>query len=391
MFVQDIHRARTSNAARLPGLAEAPVGRPRGVRWSRAAACTAVLLLGGPALAQLGLGSGGGGPSADPVGLPIAGFESLEVRRAEVELDLRGVHASPRVACDGVYTVINPSPDPVESRVVVLQGSSPHYASPPPRADLDGVELAPPERTTIRWDLMWYLVPRVPAPAGYAPERFAQHESDPLAFRMRVPPGEHRVRVRQHAWTLDVLDRQKLFGQYLIEYGLSPSRRWSGLRELVLRVRVPRGWPAASSPPLDREGDVLTGRWSAAPGPVLSLSVHVPHRSLGDARALPWALIVAGVAASLFAGVAVGRRLRRSSRPWTLALLGVPAALVGPGLLHHLGDRVGAAIIAHRVGYPPFTDIVTGFTNLLGVFAGGLAAALAYLLASLLAHRPGRT
>lgn len=354
------------------------------------ATCLAALLFGAPASAQLGLGFGGGGPSADPVGLAVASFESLEVRRAEVDLDLRTVHESPRVACDAVYTVFNPSAEAVESRVAVIQGSSEYYASPAPRADLDGTALGPPARATVHREPLWYIVRRVPAPAGYEAGLYAQHQGDPQAFTMRVPPGEHRVRVRQHAWTLDVLDRQKLFGQYMIEYGLSPSRRWTGLRELVVRVHVPPGWLAASTPALERAGDVLTGRWSEAPAPVLVLSAHVPRRPVGDARALPWALLVMGLAGSLAAGVAIGRRLGRAARPWKPAIIGIPVALVAPGLLHHLGDRAASAIIAHRVGYAPFTDIVTAFGALLGVCFGGVAAALAYGLASFIAHQRAR-
>jgi Zn-dependent protease with chaperone function len=62
-------------------------------------------------------------------------------------------------------------------------------------------------------------------------------------------------------------------------------------------------------------------------------------------------------------------------------------AFLGPGLLYHLGDRAGAAIIAHRMGHAPHTDILSTFVDVVVMGVAGVAAVFAYTLASLLAHR----
>lgn len=335
------------------------------------------------ASAQIGLGFGGGPPSADVAGLVVGGFEGVSVERAETVLDLRAVHERHVVPCETSYTLVNPGP----ARDLEVLATSGLRTDNDPVATLDGAALPSCAPARFPRGFTWPGRRDVPTPPGLGPVAYVQHQDVACSLRFSLPPGTHRLRLRQRTAMQAIESVDHTLGDYQLIFGLEPARRWAGLRELSFRVLVRSGWPAAASPSLARDGDGLSGRWTSVPADSIALSVRTPRPSLRLARSFPWGLLFAGLAAVIAGAWALGRRLSLSGRPWRLALLALPVAFVLPGAGYKLGDRLATALITHQIGFAPRFDILSTFGDVLVMGFGGAVGAVAFLLASFSAHR----
>jgi len=351
--------------------------------WIVGALAVASLSYSPSASAQIGLGFGGGPPSADVVGLAVGGFEGVSVERAETVLDLREVHLRHVVPCETTYTLVNPGP----SRDLEVLATSGVRIDNDPVAELDGAALPSCAPAYFPRGFTWPRRRDVPTPPAMAPVAFVQHQEVACALRFSLPPGTHRLRIRQRTAMQAIESVDHTLGDYQLLFGLEPARRWTGLRELSFRVHVRSGWPAAASPSIARDGDGLSARWTTVPADSIALSVRTPRPSLRLARSFPWALLFAGLAAVIAGAFALGRRLSLSGRRWRLALLALPVALVLPGAGYKLGDRLATALITRQLGFAPRFDILSTFGDVLAMGFGGVVGAVAFLLASFAAHR----
>jgi hypothetical protein len=123
-----------------------------------------------------------------------------------------------------------------------------------------------------------------------------------------------RVRYRAEATAYSV---NQLTPVWQLGYVLAPAREWGGFGGAEVRVELPRGWRAASSPALERRGNALVGRWQGLPADALALSAQAPEPS-----ATPWYLAWGALALGLLAlcgtlagrvGAALGRRGKSSA------------------------------------------------------------------------------
>jgi hypothetical protein len=110
---------------------------------------------------------------------------------------------------------------------------------------------------------------------------------------------------------------------------LGPARSWGGFGALDVRLRLPRGWTAATTPALRREGEALVGHWNGIPADAIAISVRAPEP---NARVRYWLVVAAALLA--LAGLArLGRSLgqslgaRRQSGAWA-GLAAVAAAVI---------------------------------------------------------------
>lgn len=335
------------------------------------------------ASAQMGLTFGGGPPAADAVGLVVGGFEGLTVERAETVLDLREVHLRKVVPCETTYTLLNPG----AARDLEVLATSGVRTDSDPVAELDGAALATCAPAYFPRGFRWPTRRDVPTPPGLDPVEYRQHHESACVLRFSLPPGTHRLRIRQRTSLQATESGDRTLGDYQFIYGLEPARQWTGLRELSFRVLVRSGWPSASSPSVARGGDGLSARWSTVPADSIAVSVRTPRPSLWLARSFPWALLFAALAAVIAGAFALGRRLSLSGRRWRFALLALPVAFVLPGAGYKLGDRLATALITRQLGFAPRIDILSTFGDVLVVGFGGAVGVVAFLLASFAAHR----
>lgn len=335
------------------------------------------------ASAQIGLSFGGGPPAADTAGLVVGGFEGLSVERAETVLDLREVHLRRVVPCETTYTLLNPG----TARDLEVLATSGGGTGNDPVAELDGAPLATCAPAYFPRGFTWPGRRDVPTPPGLDPVEYRQHHESACVLRLSLPPGTHRLRIRQRTSLQAIESADHTLGDYQLIYGLEPARRWAGLRELSFRVLVRSGWPAATAPSIARDGDGFAARWTTVPADSIALSVRTPRPSLRLARSLPWALLFAGLAAVIAGAFALGRRLSLSGRRWRYALLALPVAAVLPAAGYKLGDRIATALITRQLGFAPRFDILSTFGDVLVMGFGGAVGVVAFLLASFAAHR----
>jgi hypothetical protein len=92
-------------------------------------------------------------------------------------------------------------------------------------------------------------------------------------------------------------------------------------------VQLPESWEAAAQPALQREGDVLVGRFQGVPADMLAVTARHPAELTWG-----WIFVLAGMVIGLLAGVTLVRRLGRLAAGWGLGpavLAGLAASLAG--------------------------------------------------------------
>jgi hypothetical protein len=148
-----------------------------------------------------------------------------------------------------------------------------------------------------------------------------------LAFSLALAAGEKHVIEIRYGLAPGWYDTGDLYRSHQIAYLLAPARQWGGFGTLDVRVQLPEGWEAAAQPALQREGDVLVGRFQGVPADMLAVTARHPAELTWG-----WIFVLAGMVIGLLAGVTLVRRLGRLAAGWGLGpavLAGLAASLAG--------------------------------------------------------------
>ncbi len=131
-------------------------------------------------------------------------------------------------------------------------------------------------------------------------------------FSITLKPGAHQLRVRYAAKPTSYATggAPRLYWQ--LAYILAPAREWAGSGGLDVHVQLPKGWRFASTLPLTRAGDELTGSFGELPADAIAMTAQ--------ARSIP------------IVGVVVF---------WASKLLLVACVVGGPVILWRTGRRIG--------------------------------------------------
>lgn len=258
-----------------------------------------------------------------PAGEPTAALEGLRIERERLVLDLTPIPEGRYAAVEAEYRIVNAGP----ARTLPLEFVALGRALEGAQVWLDDQPVSAERVDSLAVPAAWAVVKQTPALEG-APLPYAVsdgfHAPSGIRFTVTVPTGQHTIRVRYDVEVgfTSSGDHPNLVHQFA--YSLAPARTWAGFGQLDLEVRLPAGWDAATTLPLRREGDTLTGRFRGVPGDVLAVSARAPisplRRPLQVLGVLAWALIVA------FFGIVSGRLAARSGRRARAAL---PGAILG--------------------------------------------------------------
>jgi len=305
------------------------------------AAIALAVAMPGRAWANVGPPSSGGQLVAEPQGVT-----SVSITQETLSIDLRPLADDHPVRVEAVYELSNP----LDRQTVELAFASGAPGVSGFRVWLDDDPVDSQRRPEMMVPPSWHPPPETPGIDGRALDYLShqRHEVTPFVFTLTLPPGPSRLSVtysaeatRYHVGEPTVV---RQFG-----YALAPAAAWKSFGGLQLEVRLPAGWLAAVTPSLEREGDVLRGRFNHLPGDAVALTVQAPtppaYRVVYvGGLALLAACVVGGGVGCWRVGFAMGRRqVAAGGRSWPRAVglallwaagvlaLGV-AAIFGPDL-----------------------------------------------------------
>lgn len=269
-------------------------------------------LLCAPAVARANISAPwhAGDPGAEPGG----DLGQLEVIREQFELDLRPLaHGAGRVPVRVRYEVRNGGDAVTRELVFVTPGIA--------RGEvlLDGEPVPGAEARTEKLPEVWQNM-RTPDIDGGDLQYEVAPAAQVLGFSLALAAGAQHVIEIRYELAPGWYDTGELYASHQIAYLLAPARQWGGFGTLDVRVQLPEDWEAAALPALQREGDMLVGRFQGVPADMVGVTVRRPAElSWG------WIFVLAGVAIGLLAGVTLVRRLGRLAATWRL----LPALLAG--------------------------------------------------------------
>jgi hypothetical protein len=94
-------------------------------------------------------------------------------------------------------------------------------------------------------------------------------------FSVTLPTGASTLVARYRARAAGT-DEHRPTVTWLFPYVLAPAREWGSFGGLDVTAYVPDGWEAASTPALEREGEVLRGSFTGLPADNLVLAARAP-------------------------------------------------------------------------------------------------------------------
>jgi hypothetical protein len=257
-----------------------------------------------------------GDHAAEPLGL-----KGVAITHEELTIDLRPLAAVQPVAVEAVYYLHNPGPAQKLGLVFVTGaagvsdfevrlGDRPLESKPVPRVELLG--------NGKGWEVHpGWKPPRDPRGISGSSvyPNFAEDEKALLAFDVELPPGPSTVTARYHGRACGTHEGHPT-ATWVFPYILSPAKEWGSFGGLEVTVFVPEGWESASTPALEREGDVLRGSFPSLPADALMLAARAPvGPELGRAVCLYLGLYafaaVGGGVLCWWAGRSLGRFLGR--------------------------------------------------------------------------------
>ncbi len=251
-----------------------------------------------------------GEPGAEPGGE----LGQLEVTSEQLAIDLRPLaDGADRVPVTVRYEVRNRGDAVARELVFVTPGIAGGEVL------FDGEPVAGAEARTETLPEVWQNA-RTPGIDGGELQYDVSAETRVLVFSLAFATGAQHVIEIRYALAPGWYDTGDLYRSHQIAYLLAPARQWGGFGALDVRVQVPEDWEAAAQPALQREGDVLVGRFQGVPADMLAVTARHPAELTWG-----WIFVIAGVALGLLAGVTLVRRLGRLAASWRLA----PALLAG--------------------------------------------------------------
>jgi hypothetical protein len=251
--------------------------------------------------------------SGSRLGEPAGALAGVAIEHETLDIDLRPLKAEKPALVEAVYRVRNDGPARTLDLLFVANG----LARGSTVVSVDGRPVSAAPGTAGALPASWRAPAATPAPEG-APGAipYEPRSEGTLAFRAALPAGRHEIRVRYPA-EASVYSRNELTPVWQLGYVLAPARDWASFGTLDVRVRVPRGWTAGSSIPLQRRGSELTGSFRGVPADALALAVQRPRPSM-----MPLVLLWVALSAALLVcfgwlsrrmGMALGRRGKSSA------------------------------------------------------------------------------
>ncbi len=276
----------------------------------------------------------------DPVGEP-RGLRQVAIVREELAIDLRPLAAAQPVRVEATYRLYNNGP-PRRLDLVFVSGA-PDVSEFEVRLGGRVLESREVPREQVGRPESWKQPESVRGIEGKPVYLMYENSSPLVAFTVDLPSGASTLTARYRARAAGT-DERSVAATWVFAYVLSPAREWGSFGDLEVTAYLPDGWQHASATPLEREGDVLRGRFTGLPADSLAVAVRAPvgpefqwaiYRSVG----LFALAVVAGGAFCWLAGRWQGRFFARKSRPdlagpgrsrWPIAVLaGVVALLWG--------------------------------------------------------------
>ena len=266
--------------------------------------------------------------AGDVLGEPAGGLGSVVVEHERLTMDLRPLAKGRPAVVEAAYRTRNDGAARTLRLLFVadgLRGAGEVW--------LDGRPVATRRVAPGPLPASWRAPPETPALDGGTLMYEAKH-AGALAFQVPLAAGRHEIRVRYPAQA-SVFQTSGLMPVWQLGYVLAPAREWGGFGRLDVRVELPRGWSAAATPALRRDGDALVGSWRGIPADALALSAQAPAPRAGWRYGLWAGFCVVGLwlcaRGGRWAGAALGRSGRRAAwelpvtvglaTAWTLAAM----------------------------------------------------------------------
>lgn len=245
-----------------------------------------------------------GGPAGEPAG----GLRDVVVEHELLQIDLRPLAKAKPAMVDATYRIRNDGAARTVRLLFVADG-----LGGAGEVWLDGRRVPSRRMQPGPLPASWRAPGATPDPGGGQPLAYGSRKAGALAFELPVPPGRHEIRVRYPAQAA-IYQTEGLMPVWQLGYVLAPAREWGGFGRLDVRVELPRGWEAATTPALVRDGDALVGSWQGIPADALALSARAPAPSSGWRYGLWLALCAAGLWLCILGGRAAGRWLGERGR-----------------------------------------------------------------------------
>jgi hypothetical protein len=297
--------------------------------WCRALGATALAALLCVAVAPVA-SANMGVPTfpGDAAGEPAAALAEVDVVRETLVFDLAPLAAAEPAQVRATYRVYNDGPEARLDLTFVAPGLAGDTGS----VVVDGRAVPAQPVDSAALPAAWRpprVTPSVSQMGGTLDYAVRRDAAGGLRFGLALAPGEHDV-VVSYDTRPGEYHSTEAYRTHQIGYVLAPARTWRSFGKLDVEVRLPRGWEAAASLPLAREGDVRRGAIDGVPADTLGIAARHPAPARADtglatgAAAIGW---LAGLAGAAVAGVLTGARAARRSWGWgrTLAAAGVAA------------------------------------------------------------------
>ena len=319
-----------------------------------------------------------GGSAVEPAG----GLRDVVVEHERLLIDLRPLAKAQPAMVDATYRTRNDGAARTVRLLFVADGLGGGG-----QVWLDGRPVANRRTQPGPLPASWRAPAATPDPGGGESLAYSSKEAGALAFELPLPPGRHEIRVRYPA-DAAIYQMAGLMPVWQLGYVLAPAREWGGFGRLDVRVELPRGWEAAATPRLRREGRALVGSWQEIPADALALSARAPEPSSGWRYGLWLALCAAGLWLCILGGRATGRSLGDRGRgagwalpvslalamAWTLAA--IITLLLIPGWIERAAGPFINEYVTNRMSYSSgmMLILVAPVFPLVGTLAAQLAA-----------------
>jgi hypothetical protein len=293
---------------------------------------------------------------------PSGGLKDVRIQQEVLTIDLQPLALGQPVQVSATYHLDNRGPRKRFSLVFVA--GTDELSDFEVRLNdvvLDSSRL-PDDELRRRWEEMpasWKPPPHLPgidrAEIDLVSIRGPQGGIALLSFVVDLPVGGSTLRAQYRTKVVGA-DEGSVTVTWQFLYVLAPARQWGQFGGLQVTVLLPAGWQHVCSPSLQREGDVLEGRFHELPADALVVSTRFPVGAVFRLKAwlyvgLYLAVGVGGGGFCWWCGRLVGNHLawrrERHSLAWIAFLLWlfVPSTLLG--LLWSAGI-VGAWALAVR-------------------------------------------
>lgn len=199
----------------------------------------------------------------------------------------------------------------------------------------------------------WRIPSTTPGLNGSDPVRYEAQNEGMIQFMLRIPSGQHVVRVRYRAAPTSNSSK-RITKLWQFAYILAPARQWAGFGTLETVVTVPDGWEVAVTPAMTlSENFWWKGKWEGIPSDAITISFAMPTPgwlSYLD-NGLPIIASLLGIALCWSIGKRVGKWLVRTKRTpgWSVPM----ALLAGAGwaLLVLMAMLLASSIVSNTLGH----------------------------------------